>query len=36
MSAGKPPPGGAQIMLALLLLFAVGVAVGFVLGRATA
>lgn len=35
MSA-KPPPQGAQVMMALLVLFAIGVTVGFVLGRATA
>jgi hypothetical protein len=35
MTEGKPPPQGAQVMLALLLLFFIGVGVGFVLGRAT-
>ena len=33
---GKPPPGGAAVMMAIMLLFAIGVAVGFVIGRATA
>lgn len=35
MSA-KPPPQGAQVLFALLLLFAIGVGVGFVIGRFTA
>jgi hypothetical protein len=35
MSESKPPPQGAQVLMAILLLFALGVAVGFVIGRAT-
>jgi len=36
VSTGRPPAGAAQVLMAILLLFAIGVAVGFVLGRATA
>lgn len=36
MSTGRPPAGAAQVLMAIMLLFAVGVVVGFILGRATA